>query len=365
MRIEAFSLNNIDEFEDHKVVNFLYNVGGLYGIVAVHSMGADGLACFGASRLWCYHSYNEAIRDVLRLSKTMSYKSIMAGLPYGGAKGVIMGTPFNLQNRKMLFSNYANHIKGVGNFITGADVGLTIEDLVVMRKTNSSIVGLKGDPVRFTALGMYCSIQLCLGEIFGSEDISNRTFAIQGLGNIGIAILHLIYGRAKRIVVADIDDGQVQIAKSLFPNIEIISSTEIHKVKVDVFSPCAMGGILNKKSVDELNCKIIVGGANNQLEHKDIGADLFNKGILYAPDYVVNAGGLITVTDEYENRITNIRRISNKVMRIKDTLKLILEMSALKHKATNLIADEIAEKRFIEQGWLRNNKKLTPVKLNR
>ncbi|MFC1770803.1 Glu/Leu/Phe/Val dehydrogenase dimerization domain-containing protein [Candidatus Margulisiibacteriota bacterium] len=352
MKIEASSLKNIKEYDNHKVVYFLNKASGLYGIVAIHSMGTKGLSCFGATRFWSYTSYHDALKDVLRLSKTMSYKSIMAGLPYGGAKGVIIASPENIKNKKFVLLTYANQIKGKKNFITGADVGLKMEDLQIMRQANKNIVGFKGDAVMFTSLGIYHSIKTCLENVFGTENITSRSFVIQGLGSVGMTLVKMLYGQAKHITATDIDPEKIRIAKAIFPDIEIVSPDEILNTPGDVFCPCAMGNVLNNKNIETLKCRIIVGGANNQLENKEIGDRLFQKGILYAPDYVVNAGGLISVTDEYEHEEFSHDRIRRKVENIRNTLTDILDTSTKNHKATNLVADEIAEQRFKEQGWL-------------
>jgi leucine dehydrogenase len=362
MKIQAFSLRNIKEFEDHKEVNFFYNAGGLYAIVAIHK-GGPQIPSFGATRLWQYHSFQEALIDVLKLSKTMTYKATMAGLPYGGAKGVIMGSKYNLANRKLLFSHYSEHIKTMGNFVTGADVSVTYEDLLVMKEKNSNIVGLKSDAVGFTVLGVYYGIKVCLHNVFGDEDVAGRTFAIQGVGQVGIGLVNLLKNQGAKIIIADIDKTQIKHAHKMFPDLKIVSSQEIHKEKVDVFCPCAMGGILNEQSIEELNCKIIIGGANNQLENQGIGLKLFKKGILYAPDYVVNAGGVIAVTDEYENDMVSVGRVTEKVLKIKDTLSEILDLSSKKNKGTNIIAAELAESRFQNKAWFENACKISPQKV--
>jgi leucine dehydrogenase len=275
----------------------------------------------------------------------MSYKSIMAGLPYGGAKtALIKPKNFSPQKRKAFlqaFSQKVNELKG--KYITGADVGIDDADLKIMYKASPYMVGLKSQPVPYTALGIFFSLEVVLKEIFGSKDISGRTFAIQGMGKIGSHLLKLIYKEARQVYVADVCHATLRKIKKQFPRVSIVQPQDIYSQKVDVFSPCALSGSLNKESVKQLQCQAIVGGANNQLDCSSIGEKLFRSGILYAPDYVNNAGGLISVTEEYENPIQDKDRLIKKVKRIATNMEKILETSKLRHVPTNIVADQMAE----------------------
>lgn len=337
----------LKEFDNHRWVSFVYDPDvGLECYIAIHRGGLIKPA-FGATRFWKYGNELEALRDALRLSKVMSYKSALAGLSYGGAKAVIINQKNGPKKRDLLLETYARQVNYLnGRFITGADAGVNRGDLEAMASQSKYIVGLKADPVKFTNIGVFYSIQECLKEVFGNSSSTGRSFAIQGLGKTGMGILKLIYNDAKKIYVSDINSKQLKMAKDRFPHIEIVKPSDIYKQYVDVFAPCALSNEINSKNVDSFRCKIIVGSANSQLETAKIGELLFRRGILYAPDYVVNAGGLISVVDEYENRRYNEKRIMLKVEKIKSTLESIISKSKRLHKATNLIADEMAEKIF-------------------
>src|SRR6185369_16468325 len=279
--------------------------------------------------------------------RLMSYKAALAGLPYGGAKAVLFADAKNADERSLLIKTYAQKINYLrGSFITGADVGVNEDDLKMMRKESKYIVGVSTDPVKFTVLGIYYSLQVCLREKFGTDSLQGRSFAIQGLGKTGYSLLKILYKDAAKIIVCDIDEKKVASVKKEFPNISVVSPSEIFKQKVDVYSPCALGNVFTANSVTTLKCKIIVGPANNQLATDKIGDIIFQKGILYAPDYVVNAGGLIAVVQEYEDPKVSDLKIAKKVLGIKKTMKLIVEQSKLQKVPTNRIADQMAEKIF-------------------
>lgn len=339
-----FAFEKLREFDQHKMVNFLFNSRDrLKGFIAIHR-GNTVKPAFGATRIWNYTSEVDGLEEALKLSKLMSAKAALAGLEYGGAKAVIINPQgiFNRKNMLRSYSHYVNYLNG--HFITGADVGVNMDDLKVMESESPYMVGLKSDPVKFTALGAFYGIQVCLKEVYGTEDLAGRTFAIKGLGKTGMALLKLIYKIAGKIFVADIDDNQVTRIKREFPNAIVVNYNQIHKQKVDVYSPCALSNSINLRNISDLKCKIIAGIANIQLENSAIGELLHKFGILYAPDYVLNAGGLITVVDEYENKDSMEARVTAKVARIKDTLKTIIDKSKRRNMATNLIADQMAEK---------------------
>lgn len=347
MNNEFFRFEELEEFDNHKLVSFLnHPSSNLKGFIAIHRGGIKN-AAFGATRFWNYQLEIEALKDALRLSKLMSYKACLAGLNHGGAKAVIISPPLKSLKRNILLKAYSNYVNLLnGHFITGADVGISDRDLKLMSSVSTFIVGLKSDPVKFTVLGVFYSLQVCLKELFGSETIHGRTFAIQGLGKTGMALLELIYKDAKKIYVTDIDGVKISLAKHKFPHIEVAKVDDIYKQKVDIFCPCALSGVINTKSLSSAQFKAIIGSANNQLESDSVGELLYKMGILYGPDYVVNAGGLISVVDEYENKEVDLQRIEQRVANIKKTLKAIISKSKKQKQATNLIADEMAEKIF-------------------
>lgn len=344
--MDSLSLEKLPEFDGHKMISFIYDMhSGLRGFIAIHRGNTEHPA-FGATRLWQYTTETEALRDALRLSRMMSYKSALAGLPYGGGKGVIMMSKNqNTHKRTKLLNAYAGTINDLsGLFITGTDVGLTQRDVQQMKRKSNYFVGLEGDPTDFTGLGLLCGVRICLKEIFGKPSLTGKSIAIQGLGKIGTKLLDLVYPEAERIFVCDVDTQRVLIAKKRFPRIQQINNNEIHKAPVDIFAPCALSGSLNKTTVKEIQASIIAGGANNQLEKEEIGDLLYERGILYAPDYVLNAGGLMCVADEYEHPRFSAKRVAKRVAGIQTTLINIFSRSKKLHQPPHRVANELAER---------------------
>lgn len=343
-----YQIEKLAEFDNHDFVSFIHNgATGLNGFIAIHR-GSPSRPSFGATRLWHYESENEAMNDALRLSRMMSYKAALAGLNYGGAKAVLFQIgKYSSQQKRILLKSYAEKVNYMdGRFITGTDVGLNQNDIKDMARVSRYFVGLKVDPTKYTAMGLYHSIKTCLEEIYGSQDIRGRTFSIQGLGKIGFELLRLLYHDGGKITVAEIDAKRLQMARRKFPNIHVVAPHLIHAQKVDVFSPCALSHSLKFKTISKLRCAIVAGGANNQLEHENVGELLNKLGILYAPDYVVNAGGLISVVDEYEHKNFSANRVEKRVALISKNLKKILTNSRAQKKATNIIANEMAQNIF-------------------
>ena len=343
MSNQKFNFRRLPEFDNHKFVSYIHDSrSGLQGFIALHR-GDKKQPSFGATRLWKYSSELEALEEVLKLSRAMTYKNALSGLKYGGGKGVIICPP--CKKSAKLLKSYAERLNYLGgNFITGADVGLNEHNIKIMRRHTSFVLGVSSIPEKYTASGLFLAIQACLKEVFGTEEVEGRTFAIQGIGNVGREILSLLYKQNAKVFIADIDKKKIKIAKKLFPKIQIIKPSEIHKQKVDVYSPCALSHAINFKNISQLRCKIIAGGANNQLENPRVGNLLHQLGILYAPDYLINAGGLISVVDEYEHKNHNSRRVNQRLLGIKKTLTKVIKMSERKKSPTNLIADQLAEK---------------------
>lgn len=341
--VASIHIDKLEEFDGHKTVAYMFDKGvGLKAIIAIHR-GNNTHPAFGATRYVKYEDETEALKDVLRLSRTMSFKSVLAGLPYGGAKGVILKNGRINGGRKEFFKAYAKCVDYLGGkFVTGCDVGVTNDDVKTMRKYSKHIVGVEADPVRFTALGVKYAIESCLKDLYGDASLAKRTFAFQGVGKTGGELLSLIYPEALEVIIADIDVDRLKEIKKAFPRVKIVDSDEIHKQDVDVFSPCAMYHTINSKTVRELKCKIVAGCANNQLESPIIGDILYKRDILYAPDYVINAGGLICVVDEYEYGNHRIKRAMARVEIIKDNMKKLIRESKLRNKPTNVVADEMA-----------------------
>lgn len=338
---QAYSL---PEFDNHSLVSFIHDRHtGMEGFIALHRKSK--LPSFGATRLWTYDSHIDGLKDALRLSKIMSYKAALAGLGCGGAKGVIFkqGT----KEKDDFINSYAKQLPFFNDlFITGTDVGLDEDDVIKMRKYSKNVIGLNKNATEFTALGLYHSIKYCAQEVFGSEELEQRPVAIQGMGKIGSALLALLYQETKNIFITDTNQELLEGVVKKYPGVTVVKPNEIHKQLVDIYAPCALSHSLTTQTITKMKCRIVAGGANNQLENDSVGELLHKLGILYAPDYVINAGGLISVFDEYENKDYVYERVFDKVINIKKTLTEIVDKSKKYNKSTHLVANEMAEKIF-------------------
>ncbi len=344
----SVNIEILEEFDNHKLVSFaLDKKTKLEAYIALHR-GSLTSPSFGATRIAKYANKEDALRDALRLSRLMSYKAAMAGLDYGGGKGVILlPSNVNKADRERIIASYAEAVNYFGgHFVTGADVGVTNADLKVMHANSEYIVGVRSNPVLYTAQGLFKAIEFCVQHRFGNKDLKKRSFAIQGVGKVGGALLHLLYKKAGRIVITDIDPIRLKEVKKKYPKVEVVSPVAIYKQDVDVFSPCALSNSLTSQTITKLKAPIICGGANNQLQDRSVGELLHSLGIMYAPDYVVNSGGLISVVDEYEHKQFNSARVKTRLNNIIVILKEIFSRSQAMNRATNIIADEMAEEIF-------------------
>ena len=347
MSLHFSNIKSLPGFDNQKLIVWVHDEKvGLDGFISIHR-GNLKYPAFGATRIWDYKNSKEALIDALRLSKTMSYKAAVAGLKCGGAKAAIIFPRVIDGNRKKVLKAYSQRVNYLGgHFITGADVGVTREDVKFMRRQSPYFVGTKVDPVRFTGLGLLYSIEICFKEVFGTKSLKGRTFAIQGVGKVGQELLKLIYKEAGGIYVYDVNKDQTVEAKKKFPKINVVGVNELLGLKVDVFSPNALSDCLTDTSINKIKSQIIVGGANCQLQNDSIAHKLHRMGILYAPDYVVNAGGLISVFDEYEHGNSRVRRVLKRIEIVKKNIELILSKSRKTNKPPVEVANRMAEKVF-------------------
>lgn len=350
-------VSSLEEFDSHRDVSFVYDEETkLTGVIAIHRAN-KGIPSFGATRLWHYPSFQEGVSDALRLSRLMSYKAALAGLPCGGAKGVIFERPeyaSDPQLRERMLERYADRVNLMGrSFVTGTDVGISQQDLQVLGEHSPQIIGFNDNTTEFTAFGVIESIKVSLEQVFGDPAIAGRSFAVQGLGKIGSAVVDGLMQDigSGTVYVSDVNPLAVKAVQKRHPDVIVVSSDVIHKQDVDVFSPCALSGELNPRSVSEIKAKIIAGGANNQLSREQVGDTLFGRDILYAPDYVVNAGGIIAIYDEYENPDAyDALEVKRKVMHVPSTLRSIFAESKEKNMAPHRIANIMAERIFNTYG---------------
>ncbi len=322
------------------------NNNDLIGFIAIHRGNKDHPA-FGATRIESYPSIHEALYDVLDLAWLMSHKAALADIPYGGGKGVLFDRPElkDSNKRKEILALYARAVNTLGGrFVTGSDVGVSQEDVNFMRTHSSHIVGITEDPTKRTAEGLLGSITVTLLRLFGEPSLGARSFAIQGVGKVGMALLDLIGDKTTRVTIADTDGARTALAKEKHPHVRVVSPENILSEDVDILIPCALGGIFNEVSVPTVKAKAIVGSANNQLASTEAGDMLYERRILYAPDYVVNAGGLISVVHEFEKekKADTQKNLDDAIAAIPIRLAEILNESKETGVPTHRIADTIA-----------------------
>jgi leucine dehydrogenase len=267
---------------------------GYRGLVAIHDTTLGPAA--GGARLWRYVSDEAALRDVLRLARTMTYKSAIAGMPLGGGKAVILGDPLNV-DRERVFRAHGRFVETFGGrYITAEDVGTSTDDMAIVRRETRHVAGLAdggGDPSPFTAHGVFRAMQAASQWRWGSDDISGRTVALQGCGNVGSALARELHAAGVHLVVSDVvADRAQQLAGEC--DATVVSADAITTVAADIFAPCALGEVLNDDTVPALRVAVVAGAANNQLLEPRHGDALAARGILFAPDYIANAGGVLS-----------------------------------------------------------------------
>lgn len=331
-----------------KVIKVSQKEAGLNAIICIHTtvMGP----ALGGIRIYPYPTFEAALSDVLRLAKGMTYKSAIAQCGWGGGKGVIIADPKKNKTKEMLLSFGHAVDRLQGEYICAEDLGCTPADVSVISQVTPYVVGLphqksSGNPSPFTAWGTYRGIQSALKKIFHSESLENRTIAIQGLGSVGCELAKQLFWEGAHLIVSDIDIDKCNSIAQL-TGAKIVPPAEIMRVECDVLSPCALGGSIDERTVPLLKCKAIAGAANNQLL-KDADADELNaKGILYAPDFVINAGGLINVTQELAPEGYNSRLARNKVHCLYDQLMVVYDIAEQNRFSTHRAALLLAEYRL-------------------
>ena len=341
------------DFDQHENVVFGYDQdSGLRAVIAIHNSNLG--PAMGGCRMYPYASERDALRDVLRLSKGMSYKAALAGVALGGGKSVVIGNPLKDKSRQ-LFEAMGRLVDTLsGKYIAAQDMGINVQDLEQMATQSEYVSGISnrvdelgklrtGDPSPATAFGVFCGIKAALTSRLNRHEFEGIRVAIQGLGHVGYHLARLLHEAGAKLWVSDINKARESEAIREFGAIAV-NAGELISLDVDVFCPCAMGAILNDQTIATLQAKIIAGAANNQLLESKHGANLHNKGILYAPDYVINAGGLIDLF--YLDHGKPAADVKNHVENIANTLADIFTASKRKNLATNIIADDMAAARF-------------------
>lgn len=334
----------------HEQVVFCFDeVTGLKAIIGIHDTTLG--PALGGCRMWHYRSEADALNDVLRLSRGMTYKSAAAGLNLGGGKAVIIGDSKSQKN-EVLFRAYGRFVQGLGGrYITAEDVGTSVEDMEWVRMETDSVVGISralggsGDPSPFTALGVFESMKASLKWTTGSESLAGKTVAVQGVGHVGYHLVKSLSEAGARVFVTDIDTEAVKRVVTEFSGVEGVGLDAIYDVDCDIFAPCALGAVVNDTTIPRLKASIVCGCANNQLADEDVhNKALWDRGILYAPDYVVNAGGLINVAHELDGY--NTERATHKVRAIYDITSRVFNIARNEDITTLVAANRLAERRI-------------------
>jgi valine dehydrogenase (NAD+) len=329
---------------------------GLRCIIAIYSTALG--PALGGTRFYPYASEQDALIDVLRLSKGMAYKAACAGLDLGGGKAVIIGDP-QTDKSEALLRAYGRMVESLGGrYVTACDVGTYTADLAIVARetrwaTGTDVVeGGSGDSSVLTAYGTYLGIKACLEHVFGSPEVGNRHVAIQGVGKVGMKLAEHLHAEGAKLTVSDVNEVAAAACQERF-GAEVVLNDKIHAVDADVFSPNALGGVINDASLPELNCRIVAGAANNQLLHDHHAEALAEADILYAPDYVINAGGVIQVGDELHPDGYSADRARSRTEQIGARLLEIFAMAAEKGVSTETAAEVVAEQRMASFGRLR------------
>lgn len=335
---------------EHEQVVFCSDANsGLKAIIAIHNTTLG--PALGGLRMWPYKSEAAALKDVLRLSRGMTYKAAIAGLNLGGGKAVIIGDP-RKQKNEHLFRAFGRYVDSLGGrYITAEDVGMELRDMEWIRMETKYVTGIpvslggSGDPSPYTGYGVYMGVKASAKIAFGSDSLEGKKVAVQGAGNVSYHLVKNLTKEGAKVYICDIFAEKAEhIAKEF--GAEIVSPEDIYDLDVDIFSPCALGGVVNDETIERIKAPVIAGGANNVLEDENThGQRLIDKGVVYAPDYVINAGGLINVANELEGY--NHDRASQQVTRIYDTMIDILSYSK-EHNLPSIQASNILAKKRIE-----------------
>ena len=341
------------DFDDHELVELVHDSkSGLVAIIALHSTHLGAAA--GGTRFWHYAAPDAAMRDALRLSRGMSYKNAMAGLPMGGGKAVVLLDAKRTKTPEMLAA-FGDAVDALaGRYVTAEDVGASEADMVAISKRTPHVCGLPaedgsvgGDPGPFTAMGIYHGIKAAVAHKLGRDGVKGVRVAIQGCGSVGGGVARLLAKDGARLTVADVDAAR---ARGLAREVggEAVSAEQVMGVACDVFSPNALGAILDEEGIARLDCQVVAGGANNQLARPEHGELLHERGILYAPDYVINAGGIINVSLEYlcrqHGEPCDINEVRKRIAQIPDRLVAIWRDSEKTGRSPGVVADAMARK---------------------
>ncbi len=342
------------EFDQHERVSYFHcQKTGLKAIIAIHNTNLG--PALGGCRMWAYDNDEQALRDVLRLSRGMSYKAAISDLPLGGGKSVIIGDARKIKTADMMRSMGKAVDSLGGSYIIAEDVGTTVEDMNNISTNTKHVVGVShdgkgsGDPSPTTAYGVYVGLKASVKHRLGKQDVRDLKVTVQGLGNVGYNLCKLLHKDGAKLSVTDMQTDKIDQAVKEF-GATPVSLNDVYDTDCDIFAPCALGAIINDDTIGRLKAKVVAGAANNQLLEARHGDALRDLKILYAPDYLINAGGLINVY--YEHLTANSGKsydrltVINHVDRIAETVESIFKKAEQENISTSLAADRIAEQRF-------------------
>ncbi|HKL51886.1 MAG TPA: Glu/Leu/Phe/Val dehydrogenase dimerization domain-containing protein [Wenzhouxiangellaceae bacterium] len=339
---------------EHEQVVFCHNKdAGLKGIIAIHNTTLG--PALGGLRMWPYATEQEALDDVLRLSRGMTYKAAVAGLNLGGGKSVLIGDP-RTDKSEALFRSFGRFIDSLnGRYITAEDVGIDVNDMEYVFQETDNCVGVhqvhggSGDPSPFTAFGTLQGIRASLQHKFGNEEVGDYSYAVQGVGHVGFELVKLLRNEGAKVFVTDINEEAVNQCVEL--GCEAVGLDDIYEVDADVFCPTALGAVVNEQTIPRFKFKIVCGAANNQLATNESGDELEARGIIYAPDYAVNAGGLMNVSIEFEGY--NRERAKRMMRTIYYNVSKIFQIAERDNIPSWKAADRMAEERVTTIGKLK------------
>ncbi|WP_088006386.1 branched-chain amino acid dehydrogenase [Indiicoccus explosivorum] len=336
------------ESQDYEQLVFCQDkTSGLKAIICIHDTTLG--PALGGTRMWNYKSEEEAIEDAIRLGRGMTYKNAAAGLNLGGGKTVIIGDPLKDKNEEM-FRAFGRFIQGLnGRYITAEDVGTTVADMDLIHEETDFVTGVSeafgssGNPSPVTAYGCFLGIKAAAKEAFGDDSLEGKTVTVQGVGNVAFTLCRHLHEDGAKLIVTDINKEAVQRAVEEF-GATAVEPDEIYSQEADIFAPCALGAIINDETIPQLKVKVVAGSANNQLKEERHGDMLEERGIVYAPDFVINAGGVINVADELYGY--NQERAMKRVETIYDSITRIFAISKRDGIPSYQAADRLAEERI-------------------
>jgi leucine dehydrogenase len=337
----------MEKYEYEQLVFCQDKQSGLKAIIAIHDTTLG--PALGGTRMWTYDSEEHAIEDALRLARGMTYKNAAAGLNLGGGKTVIIGDPRKDKNEEM-FRAFGRYIQGLnGRYITAEDVGTTVADMDIIHEETDYVTGISpafgssGNPSPVTAYGVYRGMKACVKEAFGTDSLEGKVVAVQGVGNVAYTLCKHLHEEGAELIVTDINKEAVRRAVEDF-NAKAVDPDEIYGVDCDIYAPCALGATINDVTIPQLKARVIAGSANNQLKDTKHGDLIHDMGIVYAPDYVINAGGVINVADELYGY--NSERALKKVEGIYNNIARVIEIAKRDGIPTYQAADRLAEERI-------------------